>query len=230
MSHHPGEEPPPPTQVVPGAGGQPGPAYGQPPYGAPGQQPYGAPVYGAPSGPGVPGGPGGYPAPPTGGGGGRGGMVLAAVIGAVVLVIIGAVIVTVVLLAGGDDGEEPKTQVTITTTVPASEPTAETGPTVDESGLPAEGPSSVVQAFLVAVNAGDCASATDLVSANFLATQGECDEGMPASFTWTLGAESIDEPARTATVTATLIDDTTSQDATFGLVVEDGGWKIDAIA
>ncbi|TIC84982.1 hypothetical protein E8D34_12905 [Nocardioides sp. GY 10113] len=72
------------------------------------------PPYEPPSGPGIPDGPGGFPAPPTGGGGGRRGMVLAALVGAAVLVLIGAVIMIVILLVGADEPTDEPTDGTDT--------------------------------------------------------------------------------------------------------------------
>ncbi len=198
--------------VWPPAGPPSGPPSGPPPQGPPGGSPYGAVPQ--PSFPGGPGGPGGYQQPPSSGGGNKGLLILLAVVGAIVLIAILAVGSWAIFVRDSDDSDS--------------------GNDGGDSSLPDTGPKEVVEAFFEAAETGDCEAALALVSEKFIAEEdANCDDEEDfmdtGDFEYVIGEATIDEDAETAEVPVTVTsEDFGDEELPLGLVVENGGWKIDS--
>lgn len=213
-----------------------------PPSGPPPGQPYPPP-------PGDPGGPG-----DAGGGGRKGLWVALGIIGALALV--GVVIGLVLVLTGGDDDEsDADADATDASSATSSGSSATTDPsepssavTTNAPSLPpsdtpstprgtssadavANDPEAVVESFLDAVLAGDCATAEDLVTEAYLTEEGECDSSdLPSDFadqvTYTVGTATVDDAAGTATVPVEVDFAGQEESSAVGLTKVDGLWRI----
>lgn len=92
-------------------------------------------------------------------------------------------------------------------------------------------PRAVVQAFFDAATSGDCATAEDLVTAEYLDDEGDCDpDDIPSDiadqFDYTVGDAEVDDAAGTATVPVTVDYAGQPSDLDVKLVKVGGKWRI----
>lgn len=151
-----------------------------------------------------------------------------------------------VLLLGGDDAPTGRPDPGPTPAAPGGTPTGETDatdpeePTGDATATAdlvehPDTPAGVVDAFLTAVTADDCPTASAMISRSFVAAHGGCAEGVPGDFTWMIGAGTVDDGAGVASVETMLFRDAEEgeepegQPARFQLVRVHGDWLVDDI-
>ena len=94
-----------------------------------------------------------------------------------------------------------------------------------------DAPDAVVEAFLDAALRGDCATAEDLVTRDYLAENGRCaaaaiPTGLSDQVTYDIGEVRTDRAAGTAEVSVRITAFATSQDSVISLVREGGRWRI----
>lgn len=99
------------------------------------------------------------------------------------------------------------------------------------SAVPNE-PAAVVEAFLDAAFAGDCATAEELVTKAYLKANGRCaNDAIPTELgnqvTYDVGKASVDQARGTASVAVEITAYGKSQETAVKLVQEDGRWLID---
>ena len=90
-------------------------------------------------------------------------------------------------------------------------------------------PKAVVEAFLDAYVGGDCATAEDLVTAEYLAREGDCtpaDSTYTDGVKYTVGDAVVNDSAGTAEVTVSFDFAGTKEDSTVSLVKQNGKWLI----
>ncbi|GAA5144171.1 hypothetical protein GCM10023340_11380 [Nocardioides marinquilinus] len=212
----------------PGQPGQSGQQYGQPGQGQYGQAGYGQPGYGSSSG------------------GGKKKTGLFVGIGIAAVAIIAFVITGFVapgFLTGDDDSNSDESSQADDNTG-SDEPGTEQSQGGDEPAEPAEpdaapagDPAATVEQFFDAVLAGDCATAESLVTSDYLASEGGCNEedlqglGDLGSIDLVTGEPEIDGDKATVPVSFSFEDPTTGQTQEFPggdieLTNEDGQWKI----
>ncbi|MCX6399126.1 MAG: DUF4878 domain-containing protein [Propionibacteriales bacterium] len=225
-------------------------------------QPYGAvppppPPPGPPSGPPFPAPPGagGYGSDTSG----KGLWITLAVIG--VLALAGVIVGLILLLTGDDNDKDAKdgddtrssdvssaeTDVSSETVSPteaspteASTPTGPTDPSTSggviggnsTADAVANDPKSVVQAFLDSVANGDCATAEDLVTEDYIKEEGNCDpKDIPSdfadSFEYTIGTPKVNDAAGTATVPVEVTFAGDKETSDVELVKVGGLWRVD---
>ena len=125
-------------------------------------------------------------------------------------------------------------------TAPTIEPTDTPSDTPSTPGKPrgtstadqvANEPAAVVEAFIESVFAGDCATAEDLVTKEYLREEGGCDSGeVPTTFKdqveYDVGEAKVDQGAGTATVPVTISAFGESEKGLIELQRVDGRWLI----
>lgn len=95
----------------------------------------------------------------------------------------------------------------------------------------ANDPKSVVRAFLDSVSSGDCATAEDLVTEQYLEEEGNCDpKEIPSDFAdqfkYTIGSPKVDDAAGTATVPVEVSFAGDKETSSVKLVKVGGLWRI----
>jgi len=121
-----------------------------------------------------------------------------------------------------DDITDSTTDSTDSTDGPSGDSTA--------SSVPND-PKSVVEAFFDAFSNGDCATAEDLVTQEYLSREGHCESDdlkNTSGITWEVGEPEYDSTGETATVKVSMKIDSSSDpiDTTVTLVKENGLWRI----
>lgn len=134
--------------------------------------------------------------------------------------------------AAGRSADSPSATGTPTPSAGGS-PSAGAGATGTStaSAVPNE-PAAVVQGFLDAAFARDCATAEDLVTRSYLAANGRCAQDTSLTrlgdeVTFDVGKAAIDQARGTASVPVEITAYGKSQDAVVTLVQQDGRWLID---
>ncbi|WP_182378058.1 DUF4878 domain-containing protein [Nocardioides sp. WS12] len=92
-------------------------------------------------------------------------------------------------------------------------------------------PEAVVEAFLDSFVSGDCATAEDLVTAEYIEEEGECDAGqIPSDFadqvTYEVGKATVKDAAGTATVPVEAEFGGSKESSTVKLVKVGGLWRV----